>query len=98
MFLCHFLQFLFQGRDFRFHGLDGGLVLWIVAGDDEGGRDQLGGVFLFADGEVGLGFGFVLLVVDDELGLGGLFPAVARVLVVLAIYAGLSALEHHHGA
>ena len=60
VFFGDFLQFLFHGGDFGFQGVDGGLVLGIVAGDDEGERDQLGGVFLFTDGEVGLGFCFAI--------------------------------------
>ena len=50
MFLGHFLYLLREGGELRFQCVDGGLFLGEVAGDYEGGRDQLSGVFLFADG------------------------------------------------
>ena len=93
VFLGHFLHLLGHAGEQRLQRLDGDLFLGVVAGDDERGRDQLGGVFLFAEDEVGPGLGLLHLVLDDEPGLGGLAPAIGcdEVAVVLQ---GLGPIVH----
>ena len=68
LFLGQLLDLLLQGGECRFlEFLDGRLLLGEVAGDDQRGGNQLGLAYFFlADREVGLLFGLLALVFDDN--------------------------------